>query len=810
MKIGLAIRTLARSSGFALVVILTLALGIGANTAIFSVVEAVILAPLPYPQADRLVWVRENNLALKREMSVSNPDFLDWLRDARSFQQMVGISFRGFDLTNPGPPTRVDGEGISAGFFSILGEKLVLGREFSAEEDRRNGAPVVIISNRLWRNRFGGSRQVIGKSVTLTGVDHTIVGVLPPGFRLAIASDADVYTPLGQGDPLIFNDRTIHAGIGCIARLKPGVTVNQAGAEMRAIQNRLNESYPVADRGLDTDVVPFKQEILGDVPRMLVVLLGAVGLVLLIACANVANLVLARSVARTREFAIRSALGAGRARIAGQLVVESVLLSLAGGALGLGIAKWGVSPALAALTASLPRSENIGVNMPVLAFAFGVSLAVGILFGLTPALKSSNTDLQASLKEGGRGSAGGRNRAQHVLVVVQMALTLVLLTGASLLLRTIHNLWKVNPGFNTQQIITFKVGLSPSLTRTASSTRIAYQQLMERIRHISGVRAADITAMVPLSRMGNSGPFLVGSEMPKSLSEAPWAEYFWTGPDYARTMEISLLRGRYLTAEDSIRSAPVIVIDSVLARTYFPDLDPVGQIVTIPHWGVAQVVGVVEHVRRWGLDDADPYTQNQIYASFYQLKDEFVPVFLGDISVAIRTPLDVPSIMPAIKAAVYGAGSEQPVYAVRSMQQLVSETMSPQRFPMILLGAFAVLALLIASVGIYGVISYSMSRRVREIGIRMALGAEKWDVLRAVIGQGLRLALAGVAIGAVVALILTRVLASFSQLLYGVRAGDPLTFLAVSLVLISAAVLACYVPARHAAKVDPMVALRYE
>ena len=596
----IAIRTLARSPGFALVVILTLALGIGANTAIFSVFQAVILAPLPYPQADRLVWVRENNLALKREMSVSYPDFLDWLRDARSFEQMVGISFRGFDLTSPGPPTRVDGEGISAGFFSILGVKLVLGREFSPDEDRPNGAPVVIISNRLWRNRFGGSNQVIGKSVTLTGVDHTIVGVLPPGFRLAIESDADVYTPLGQGDPLIFNDRTIHAGIGCIARLKPGVKIGQASAEMRGVQDRLNQSYPVADRGLGAEVVPFKQEILGDVPRMLLVLLGAVGLVLLIACANVANLVLARSVARTREFAIRSALGAGRARIAGQLVVESVLLSLAGGALGLGIAKWGVSPALAALTASLPRSENIGVNMPVLAFAFGVSLAIGILFGLTPALKSSNTDLQASLKEGGRGSAGGRNRAQHVLVVVQMALTLVLLTGASLLLRTIHNLWEVNPGFNTQQIITFKVGLSPSLTRTASSTRIAYQQLMERIRQISGVRAADITAMVPLSRMGNSGPFLVGSEMPKSLSEAPWAEYFWTGPDYARTMEISLLRGRYLTAEDSIKSAPVIVIDSVLARTYFAGRDPVGQIVNIPHWGVARVVGVVEHVRRWG------------------------------------------------------------------------------------------------------------------------------------------------------------------------------------------------------------------
>jgi predicted permease len=334
MKIGLAIRTLARSPGFALVVILTLALGIGANTAIFSVVEAVILAPLPYPHADRLVWVQQNNLTLKREVSVSYPDFLDWLRNARSFQQMVGIRFQGFDLTSPGTPERVEGEGISAGFFSILGVKLAMGREFSAEEDRHNGAPVAIISNRLWRNLFGGSPHVIGKSLTLTGVDYTIVGVLPPGFRLAIDSDADVYAPLGQADPTFMNDRTIHPGIGCIARLKPGLTTGQASAEMRAVQDRLNQTYPVADRGLGTEVVPFKQEILGDVPRMLLVLLGAVGLVLLIACANVANLVLARSVARTQEFAIRSALGAGRARIAGQLVVESVLLSLAGELLG--------------------------------------------------------------------------------------------------------------------------------------------------------------------------------------------------------------------------------------------------------------------------------------------------------------------------------------------------------------------------------------------------------------------------------------------------------------------------------------------
>jgi predicted permease len=706
-----ACRSLRKSPGFAAAAVLTLALGIGANTAIFSVVEGVLLAPLPFREPDRLFMVAEINLTLKREMSVSYPDSLDWQRAARSFQQMALIRFAGYDLTSPGTPEHLDGKEISAGFFSTLGVKPVLGREFSPEEDRHHGAPVAIISDRLWRNRFAGSPTVLGHSITLDGIDYTIVGVLPPEFRLwADTTNDDIYTPLGQVDSPFVNDRTIHPGIGCIARLKPGVTLAQARAEMGSVQNRLNQLYPGEDRGLGTDVVPLKQEIVGDVSRTLLMLSGAVGLVLLIACANVANLLLARSAARTREFAIRAALGASRARIASQLVTESVLLALAGGALGLLAAKWGITPALAAVAGSLPRSENIGVHIPALLFTFGVSLTVGILFGLAPALKSSNTHLEASLKEGGRGSAGGHHRAQHVLVVVQMALTLVLLTGASLLFRTIHNLAEVNPGFNTRHIMTFKVGLSPSVTKTASTARVAYQQLLERIRQIPGVQAADFTVLVPLSRRGNAGPFWVGPRKPASIAEAPRAEFYWTGPDYVRTMEIPLLRGRYFIPEDTAKSEPVIVIDSVLARHYFPGRDPVGQHMTIPYWGVPRIIGVVAHVRHWALDDSDQYTQNQIYASFYQLKDEFVPVFLGDITVTVRTPLDTASIMPAIKAAVYGAGSDQPVYAVRTMQQIVSESMSPQRFPMILLGAFAILALLMASVGIYGVISYSMTR----------------------------------------------------------------------------------------------------
>jgi predicted permease len=803
-----ALRSLRKSPGFTAAAILTLALGIGANTAIFSVVEGVVLAPLPYADPDRLTMVRENNLTLKREMSVSYPDFLDWQRSARSFQQVAAVKFQVFDLTSPGTPEHLDGAEVSSGLFRTLGAKLILGREFLPGEDRRHGAPVVVIGNRFWKNRMGGSPKVLGQSIDLNGVDYTITGVLPKEFRLMW--DADVYTPLGQGDPLIVEDRTVHPGILCIARLNAGVAVAQAEEEMGAIQNRLNRLYPAADRGLGADVVPLKEEIVGDATRMLFMLLGAVGLVLLIACANVANLLLARSLARTREFAIRAALGASRAQIAGLLLAESVLLSLAGGVLGLVVASRGAGPALAAVMESLPRSENIGVNMPVLVFTFGISITVGILFGLAPALKSSSAGMQASLTEGGRGYTGGRHRSQAVLVIVQMALTLVLLMGAGLLFRTIHNLWEVNPGFNTQHIITFKIGLSPSLTKTPSSTRTAYRQLIERIRQVSGVQAADLTNLVPLSQQGNAGPFQVGSDAPTSMSEAPRANFYWTGPDYARAMGIPILRGRFLAPEDTPVSARVIVIDTVLARTYFPDGDPVGRTIMIPHWGTARVVGVAGHVRHWGMDDADRYTQNQIYASFYQLRDEWVPLFQKDLTITIRTPLTPASVMPAIKAVVYGVDASQPVYNVRTMQDRVSKSMTSQRFPMTLLAAFAVLALLLASIGIYGVISYAMTQRVREIGIRMALGALRTDVLRMVIGQGLRMALAGIAIGVVAALVLTRVMLSFSHLLYGVRAWDPLTLAAVSLALTGAALLACYIPARRAARLDPNIALRHE
>jgi predicted permease len=720
---------------------------------------------------------------------------------------MAALTWRDYDLTGPGASEHLNGMEVSSGFFATLGVKLALGRELSASEDLPHGAPAAIISDRLWKERFASTSQALGKSLILDGTETTIVGVLPPNFRFF--TDADVYTSLAQGAPLIYDDRTIH-GFAAIARLKPGTSIVQAQNEMNTLQQNLDRLYPIADRNLGTLLTPLKQAIVYDVSGTLLLVLGAVGIVLLIACANVASLLLARSAARSREFAVRSALGASRARLVRQLLTESVLLALAGGVLGVGLAKLDVSLALAKLSATMPRTDNIHVNLTVLLFAFGISLTAGVLFGIAPALKSFRIDVQGALKATDRGSTHARHHGQSMLVIVQMALTLLLLFGSGLLLRTISHLLRVYPGFDTEHLLTFKVGLSPSLTKTASSTRLAYQQLLERIRQIPGVQAADFTNIVPLSEQDNGGPFWIGAQESTSMQDAPHALYFETGPDYLQAMKIPLLRGRFFVSADTSESEPVVVIDSVLAKAYFSGKDPVGQTITVAHWRTARVIGVVGHVRHWGLGDPGTYNPSQIYISFYQLPDQWTSAFVKELSIAVRTPLDTAAIMPAIKNVIYGAGKDQPIYNVQTMQQIISDSMASQRITMILLGAFAALALLLAAVGIYGVLSYSINQRVQEIGIRMALGANRGNVLRLLIGQGLCLAAAGLAAGAVAALILARLLASFSQLLYGVTPSDPLTFVTVSLVLMGTAFLACYIPAHRATRIDPMQALRTE
>ncbi len=804
-----ASRSWRKSPGLAAAAIVTLALGIGANTAVFNVLEGVVLAPLPYPQPDRLVVVALYNRTLGYPTDLSYPDFLDWQRSSRSFEQIAAFANEGFDLTSPGAPEHVNGKEVSASFFGTLRVQLAVGRGFSADEDKIGGVPAVVISNRLWQDRFGGSPAALGKNLTLNGIDHMIVGVLEPEFRFG-NQQADVYTPIARRNPLYINDRTIH-DVLCVARLRPQVGVGQALAEMNTVQEHIDELNPNTERGQGAYAVSLKQFLVGDIGGTLLLFLGAVGLVLLIACTNVANLLLARSAARAREFAIRLALGATRVQIVRQLVAESLTLSVSGGLLGIAIAKWGVSAVLAAAPGTVPRVENIGVNTPVLLFALGVSMIVGVVF---PALKSSKSDLQTGLREGGRNLGRGHQRTQHFLVVLQVALALVLLTGGGLLFRTIHNLWAVNPGFDSQHVLTFQVGLSRAVVNTSPRVRVAYRELTERIRQIPGVEAADITALVPLSRGSNEGPFWVGPNQPASMPEIPRAIYYPTGPDYVRTMEIPLLSGRLLNPADNLNSEVVVLVDRLLARRFFPERNAVGQTITIPHWGAAhnvaaRIVGVVGHVEHYGLDGSVG-EKPQLYYSIYQLPDEALTVFRNEITVAVRTQRDAASVMPALRNAVRQAGSDQPVYNVRTMQELVSGSMGRQRFPMLLLVGFAILALLLALVGIYGVMSYSTIRRVNEIGVRMALGATKRDVLRMIVGQGLRLAVAGVVIGAGVALVVTKVLSRFSHLLYGVRANDPMIFVGVAVILIGAAGLACYVPAQRAASLEPTAALRQE
>jgi predicted permease len=803
-----AARMLRKNPGFAAIAILTIALGIGANTAIFSVVQGVLLAPLPYREPDRLLTIWLNNFHLKSPTYLSYRDFMDWKRAAPPFEKMSAYARRSFDLSSPGNPEHLEGSEISSSFLSTLGVDLALGREFSLEEDRSGGAPVAIISNSLWRDRFAGSASALGKSIVLNGVETTIVGVFQPGFRFG-PDYADVSIPIGQRKLVDANDRTVH-DVTCVARLKPGVNLSQADAQMNAIQENIDRLNPETEQGLGIKILPAKEPLVGDVRGTLLLLLGAVGLVLLIACANVANLLLARSAGRAREFSIRAALGAGRGRIVRQLITESVLLSVFGGVLGLVAAKWGLNAALATLAADLPRSDTIHVNASVLFFAMGLSLAVGILFGLAPALRTSKADLQPSLREGGRGSTARHYRTQSGLVIVQMALTLVLLAGAGLLFRTIQQLWKADLGFESQHVLTFQVGLSPSAITNGAGVRAAYQQLLDRIRQIPGIQGAEITTEVPMTHQMNAIPFWVDSHRPASVAEAPRTLGFITGPDFLQVMHIPLIRGRFINQQDTVNSPLVAVINSELARTYFPGTDPIGRTITFPQVGDYRIIGVVGHVQHWQVGFSSPFMQNQSYVSIYQIQDRWMTTIDTWTWVVVRTPLEASMVLPEIRKAVHAAASDQTIYHAQTMPEIVSESMSPQRFPLILLGSFATLALLLASIGIYGVISFSVTQRVHEIGIRLALGAEKRDVFRMVVGQGLTLAFAGLAIGVTAALILTRILLSFSSLLYGVGANDPATLVTVSAVLIAVALLACYLPARRATRVDPMVALRYE
>ena len=803
--IAYSLRTLARNPGFTIVTLVTLALGIGANSATFSVLQGVVLSSLPYPDANRLVFVWQTRPGVSH-IDPSEPNFEDWQRSSRSFEHMSAVVFHNFNLSAPGTAEHLLGMRVSSTFLSTLKIKPALGRDFTGKDDQTNAATVALVSDRLWKKRLGGDPRALGRSLVLDGKSFTVVGVLPAGFQFF--EDADVFTPLLAQMPAIYRDRSVDA-LAVVARLKPGVTMQQAEGELNAIQQGLDSQYPQANKSLGVALWSLKRTLVGDVKGTLLLLFGAVTMVLLIACANVANLLLVRASMREREFGIRAALGASRARMVRQVFTESILLSIAGGALGIFLAALALRALLRAMPANFPRLDNVGLNWPVVAFTLFIAVAVGILFGVVPALRTARTDVQSSLQPGSRG-ATGNHRLLSQFVVLQFALTVVLLSGAGLLLRSIRQLWRVDPGFDTHHVISFQVGLSTSLTSTPAATRMAYQQLLERIRSIPGVAAADLSNLVPLSGGDNSGPFWVGSTESTSLPDAPHALYFWTGPDYLQTMGIPLLRGRFFNPDDRIGTGKVVVIDQVLAKTSFPNEDPVGKTLTVAHWGTAQIVGVAGHVRYWDLDDAGSYNPRQIYIPAYQLPDSMVSDFFRNLTILVRSQLAASNLMPEIRAAVYASAPDQPVYNIRTIEDVERQSMASRRLPILLLGVFAGLALLLAAVGIYGVVSYSATRRVREIGIRMALGADKGDVFRMVLGHGFKMAGIGVILGVVAALALVKVLTGFSHLLYGIDKDDPLTFIVVSVCMMLIALVSCGLPARRAMRVDPIESLRCE
>ena len=810
-----AARVLRKSPGFAAIAILTLALGIGANTSLFSVVNGVLLNPLPYPHPDQVVVVSDSSPTLPQTW-ISYPDFLDWVRESHSFSSLAAYeSLVSFNLLGQGDPERVSVTEVSSAFFPTLGVAPLLGRNFSPAEDQLNGPPAVILSGGFWKTKFGSSPDIVGKAINLDGTDYTVAGVLPENFYFCCENISfklsDVYVPIGADKNPWMRDRKFHPGIYAIGRLKKEVTLAQARADMDGVAGSLAAAFPDTDKKESIRVMPLKQVMVREIRPFLLVLLAAVGFVLLIACVNVANLLLARSTGRAREFAIRAALGASRGRVIRQLLTESGLLAMAGGALGLLLASWGIRAALSVLPSTLPRASDVRMDPRVLLFTLAISLLAGILFGLAPALKTSHPDLHETLKEGGRGASGARYRTQGVFVVVEMALTVVLLVGAGLTIRTLVSLWGVNPGFEPHSVLSFNVGLPPSVARSSPmQIRASFRQLTDKIAAVPGVQSVSLmNAAFPMGDRYDLNFWLDGQPKPATDTYKPLTLYYLVGPDYLKVMKIPLVRGRFLTARDDANSPGVCVIDEDFAREYFGDRDPIGKRLNFDLvYKQLEIVGVVGHVKQFGLDEnARSLVRVQLYAPALQLPDNLTQAWVPLTGYVVRAQGSPDAVGSSIRDAIGGFDSKAVMFHTETMDSVVARSLASRRFAMILLAVFAGLALLLASIGIYGVISYVAGQRTHEIGVRLALGAQRSDVLKIVLGQGARLAMVGVAMGLVAAAGLTRLM---SKILYGVSSTDPLTFTLVAVVLTLVALLACYLPARRAMKVDPMVALRYE
>ena len=667
---------------------------------------------------------------------------------------------------------------------------------------------MAILSDGLWSRKFGSAQDVLGKNITLNGKAYTIIGVAPG--HLTGLSNTDIFVPIGQWNDPTFRDRRISMGMNSIGRLKAGVTLDQARAEMSRIAENLAVAYPEANKGSGISLIPLKTDVVGNVKGILLVLLGAVSFVLLIACANVANLLLARSTCRAREFAIRAALGANPARVIRQLLTESMLLGIAGGCIGLVLAKLGVRVLVAALAGSLPRSEGIALDGHVLFYTLGISVLTGIVFGLIPALKTLRPDTHETLKEGGRGSSGARHRTQSVFIVVEMAMAVVLLIGAGLMIRTVSALGNINPGFDPRNVLTFSISSSSNAALTPDQLRTMYRETLRQLESIQGVETVSLMGgSLPMTGDSEIPFWLEGQPKPANDNDMPFALFYLVNSGYHQAMRIPVERGRTFTGQDNEHGPAVALIDASFARKYFPNQDPIGKHLNLGLFDTQpEIVGVVGHVEHWGLGSREHQNlQAQLYLPVWQVPDRFWPLLANGGQYVARTASATGDIASAIRQGAEKVTSSAVLYDVRPMEEIVARSISTQRMTMFLLGIFSALALVLSAVGIYGVISYLTGQRTHEIGVRVALGASNRDVLRMVLGQGLAITLMGVAIGLAAAFGLTRLI---TTLIYGVRTSDPITFLSVAILLSGVALFACYLPARRAMRVDPIVALRYE
>jgi putative ABC transport system permease protein len=807
-------RTLLKTPGFTLIALLTLALGIGANTAIFSVVHTVLLRPLPFPEPERLVVLATGATGAtgaigatgkqpNERSSVAYPDYVDWRIRTQSFEDMACFLNTGFNLTGVELPVAVPGRRVNWNFFPLLGVKPQLGRLFDKRDDQPGAAPTALISQGLWREKFGGDPAVIGKTISLDGNPFDVIGVLPPGFELLRRDD--VYVPLGlwftPGHGLL--NRGNQFPLYVLGRMKRGVTEEQARAELAAVAAQLAREYPGTNSNRSATAIKLADLQVENVRPVLLVLLGAVGCVLLIACVNVANLMLVRAAGRSRELAVRLALGAGRGRIVRQLLTESLLIAALGGAAGLLLGAWGISGLTALVPRELLQLDQVRLNQPVLLFTLGLSVLTGLLFGLLPALNAARTDLNTCLKEGGRSSAGSAlGSARRGLLVIEVGLALMLLVGAGLMLRTLYRLTHVDPGFNAENLLTSQFTL-PGAVYDIDRRLAFFRDCRARIESLPGVRSAAFTMSLPIDGSSWNSPFIVADEPALPPGELPYAAFTPVSANYFETMGIRLLGGRAFTEAEMADSPPVAVINESLARRLWPGEGPIGKRLkqgraeSQAAW--REVIGVVADVKLNGVEQESPL---HVYLPLAQHNS-------ANVGLVVRTAGDPLAAASAVGRAIHAIDKGLPVRS-RSMDQLMGNAIARQRLTLALLAGLALLALLLAGVGIYGVMSYAVERRMHEIGIRVALGARTSDVLRLVMKQGMMLASVGVVIGIAGALALARLMTGFSALLYGVKATDPATFALIALLLLAVALVACWIPARRAAKVDPLIALRSE